>query len=256
MRISTSKIQSHGHIEREQFRLYKRRSALSGGREMVILPPYIGNACPKVEMGPGYANSVFVHEGDIYVAGQIYCYGGYEAVLWKNGKMQWQQEMLRGSSANSVFVDGKDVYAVGTDDYLKRAILWKNGTAHNVVNKTNTSASSVFVSGQDVYVAGLEGDMAVLWENGVCHYLNFGSDFTTVNSVAVSGKDVYVVGQTDYVAVLWKNGMAHYLPCDDDFSSANSVFVDGKDVYVAGYDGSVAVLWKNGIKQGLTRVGG
>ena len=125
----------------------------------------------------------------------------------------------------------------------------------------------------DVYVAGYETNehgknVALLWKNGVAHYLSNGNFNAYANSVYVAGNDVYLAGSIENeqhreVAILWKNGVAQNLTDGTQNAKANSVFVWGNDIYVAGYEYSrqpnqlgsyvsVAILWKNGIAQNLT----
>ena len=98
----------------------------------------------------GWANSVFVSAGNVYVAGNdrgsIFSgnFDGFKnssATLWKNGVVQYH--LTNGTNwelASSVFVSGNDVYVAGEDN--GNAKLWKNRTAQNL---GNGSALSVFV---------------------------------------------------------------------------------------------------------------
>jgi hypothetical protein len=195
------------------------------------------------------ANSVFVQNGDVYVAGNEYydrgggVLPGSRATLWKNGAIQFQSDIL-DSEANSVFVSGADAYVAGTghpDPHSSGIVLWANGFPQYVgVCKGSYDyhrVSSLFVAGEDVYVAGSdrsgEGyfDVAVLWKNGVPQYFyngNFGYGCAT--SVFVSGEDVYVAGYVNKQGIIWKNGA---MLCTTDFYPC-SIFVSGEDIYVAG----------------------
>jgi hypothetical protein len=90
------------------------------------------------------ASSVFVSGSDVYVAGWERNTGH---TLWKNGTAQ-----AVNFTINSIFVSGSDVYLVGDDYSLglsnPRAVLWKNGTAHNILDdwsSTRHAKISVFV---------------------------------------------------------------------------------------------------------------
>ena len=199
----------------------------------------------------------------VYMAG--YEGSSARAMLW-NGDIS-QQLSDEGSRANSVFVSGSDVYAVGNEyNYTaggNRAILWKNNTAQ-MLSTTRSNANSVYVSGSDVYAVGevfehLVGDKATVWKNGTAQTLSNTS--SRAYSIFVSGSNVYAAGfvgstsEYDYGnrATLWVNGTAQTLSTNP--SNANSIYVSGSDVYVAGVvyvDGNFrATLWKNGIAQTL-----
>jgi len=227
------------------------------------------------------ADSVFVSEGDVYVAGEAQEPRPWPllrenyAVIWKNGAVQ----RLGGdgySTARSVFVSGGKVYVAGLEEY--RAVLWVDGVPQRLGDRDpyyNVSeANSVFVSGGDVYVGGREYDDGYIWKNGVRQQRLLGGDGGRklyIRSVFVSGGDVYAVGsdlwnEREYSntvarALLFKNGVPQVLCIG---ANAWSVAVsEGGDVYVAGgedyyIDGEhgeyivVPVLWKNGMKQRLT----
>ncbi len=125
-----------------------------------------------------YANSIFVSECDIYVAG----IEDSKATLWKNGVAQ---TLPGGSKANAVFVSNNDVY-VGGDSKV-----WKNG---NVEYTINGSVTSVFVSGNDVYLTtgySVFKNGVVIMESDLRPDATESDRFT---SVFVSGDDVYVAG--------------------------------------------------------------
>jgi len=204
------------------------------------------------------ANSVFVVDNDVYVAGvggfeyDIY-YSGSErlsslkksnAMLWKNGVLQ---NLIVGdhiSYANSVFVYGNDVYVAGyesiptgeynrihrsdvlTPDYWRIAKLWKNGIAQNLSSEKFNRLTSTW---------------------GVA-----------ANSIYISENDVYVSGIKDGIATLWKNGMAQSLMNERDepfYAFVTSVFVSDNDVYVAVMEEWGISLWKNGKTQNIDDIG-
>jgi len=223
------------------------------------------------------AYSVFVAGGDVYVAGfensgqmaklpswDVYYYPSV-AKLWKNGKSLELTDGTFNAKALSVYVDGKDVYAVGFEERdgsgLNRFVakLWKNG---NVINLSSSQglgshASSVFVSDGDVYVAGSEGRDAIIWVNESAQKLTENTYYyshSNVNSFYLSGKDIYAVGnhhgRQSSSAQFWKNGVEQPLDANYLFYS---VYVSiGGDIYIAGKLVLNAVLWINGEIQYLT----
>ena len=118
------------------------------------------------------------------------------------------------------------------------------------------SAESVGYSDEYVvYVAGREGNVAVLWTNGVARNLTSGTNDAAAFSVFVSEDNtVYVAGfernrEGISVATLWINGVAKRLYEHPFETAARSVFVTGGDVYVAGHihvgGTNWPIYWKN-----------
>ncbi|MCL1893870.1 MAG: hypothetical protein FWG02_06525 [Holophagaceae bacterium] len=226
------------------------------------------------------ANSVFVSDGDVYVAGRF----DDKPALWKNGEPQFvnsrptlrkngeakypQYYDISGGEANDVFVAGGNVYLAGkTFDRGKIiATLWKNGDFIPLSDgKEDAEAYSVSVSGNNVYVTGRMSNgrkfVPALWKNGEFSTLGDGVKNGIAYSVFASGDDVYVAGhETGGIndrysfATVWKNGNIYYrLSGDQRYGGAQAIFLNGKDVYVVGYE-SVSyyggyrkiLLWKNG----------
>jgi len=190
-------------------------------------------------------NSLFVSEGDVYVAGSKPTPSGSRAVLWKNGVEEILTSEAINSYANSVFVSGKDVYVAGYGYYLLNnrdvsiAKLWKNGKVENLTDGTEFGrAYSVYVSNGDVYVAGEDNGKARLWKNGVVQDIADDEKARMYLSVFISGKDVYLSGCVEASvpsgnatlvypqAALWKNGQRLNLDVKEGSQSeALSVFV-------------------------------
>lgn len=201
-------------------------------------------------------NALALAGNDLYAVGYESVGTANAAAVWKNGVVTHLSDGVNNAVINSIFIQGSDVYLVGSDGYNWK--LWKNGVATTLTGIDN--ASAVFVSGTDVYVAGYAitagaQDRAVLWKNGVVTDLTDGSFYAQAKSVFVDGSDVYVTGvEADgpalhsLVAKLWKNGTEIILPGDDAEGSAVTVFRG--DVYVAGTSNltgpNQAMLWKNG----------
>lgn len=215
------------------------------------------------------ANSVFVSNNDVYVA-------GYEknatdkkvAILWKNEVTQILTDGTNNAKANSVFVSGNDVYVVGYEKNVedkKVAILWKNGEKQYLSNgKNDVTAKSAYVYNNDVFVVGIEiikkdsffHEVAKLWKNGLEQNFTDENLHTGALSVYVSANDVYVSGWEFNNAKIWKNGIAQKLyeykkesdrsldSLEKEFGfythsegeKAYSVFVSGNDVYSTGFE--------------------
>ena len=194
------------------------------------------------------ANSVYISDNDVYVAGTMSIAKDIPivATIWTNGVEQ-NLPVSNGAEAMSVYVCGDNVYAAGYEykgDGGSFAKIWKNGVAQNLTDGIRSAVSySVFVSCCDVYVAGYEMNeqnkgVAKLWKDGIVQNLTDGTRDAAAFSVYVSGKDVYVAGSESnfqdqyfpYIAKLWKNGIVQNLNASDGEQSAQafSVFVAEK----------------------------
>lgn len=134
----------------------------------------------------GAAKSVFATGTSVYVAGNLSNLMT-TAILWREDGVG--TDLSDGNAheyANSVFVQGKDVYVAGYkyDDVKGKDVLklWKNGIASEIA--TDARPQSLFVSDSDVYIAGNDSDGGKLWINGV--HTKFGNNYTELNSVFVS----------------------------------------------------------------------
>ena len=126
-----------------------------------------------------WANSVFVSENGVYVAGRSHANWDPIGAAWVYGSNIGWQDLTpwtppNWAEAHSVFVSGTDVYVVGNTVSLSvsTARLWKNGELQNLEAATNSIANSVFVVGNDVYVLGNNK----LWKNGIVQKLPNGND--------------------------------------------------------------------------------
>ena len=163
-------------------------------------------------------NSLFVSNGDVYVAGHKTTRTGTQATIWKNGVADELVSESSNSNVASVFVSGNVVYAVGYDNGPK---LWKNGQVEKLTG-TNARAFSVFVSDKGVvYVSGHDGAEARLWKNGIVQDIA-DDDARLFRSVFIKDDDVYLAGYVEatqevepgsgvipvnyFKATLWKNG--------------------------------------------------
>jgi hypothetical protein len=199
---------------------------------------------------PSVANAVFVTGNDVYVAGgaarKTNTYS-HEAVLWKNGELQYLPPGIPPSyryfynHAQSVYVLNNDVYVAGRIyDNGQKAAFWKNGIVQELTDGSRMAdAVSIFVSDNNVYVAGYE-DM---------------TDYKTYNeNQSEDGEEELIYHK---IAILWKNSVAQNLTDESSDAEARSVYVYGKDVYVVGNERNaqgiyVAKLWINGVAQDLS----
>tara|TARA_R110002051_G_scaffold235393_3_gene296898 strand:+ start:870 stop:2714 length:1845 start_codon:yes stop_codon:yes gene_type:complete len=109
----------------------------------------------------------------VYVAGyQKTNEGVFVATLWKNGVPQALTDGTKNAEANSVYVDGNNVYVVGYYTFVDKrlAVLWKNGEATVLSSGLgNADAKSVVVYNGVAYVAGNEmingSNQAMLWKD-------------------------------------------------------------------------------------------
>ena len=144
--------------------------------------------------------------------------------------------------ANSIYVNGSDVYMTGHDQ-CNRAIIWKNGIVQQLENDVVSQATAMFIRHNDVYVVGTRGTgngrRPVLWKNGEAHPLSEKNgdeswvprsvfvDLTNKGEITVTGytiKDPYKVGHT---AIFWKGILS------DTIKKIEEKIV-GKDAWLTG----------------------
>jgi uncharacterized protein YjdB len=229
------------------------------------------NGVPR-ELGngiyPSYANSVFVSNGIVYVAGYELKAQVSRAMLWVNDGMSVSPvDITNGSShagASSVAVSNGVTYVAGYEENMGVPVarLWMNGVPLTLSGSgTKAGASSVFIEDGIVYVAGYEEfngiSRAKLWVNFVPSDVSTGSVNAAATSVFVSGGKICVAGyensspfNTLRRAMLWINGAPEILSADNNNAAATSVCASGSNVYVAGYENnayskSIAAFWRS-----------
>ncbi|MCX6112148.1 MAG: hypothetical protein NTY22_02535 [Proteobacteria bacterium] len=186
----------------------------------------------------GWANSLFVSEGSVYIAGcneetQVYWKDGTANTLPVHGELK------------SIYIKDGVFYASGDsiDGLNFFAVYYKNGdmTKLSTPNTASLSiANSIFVdSNNDIYIAGYykiaEAKFACYWKNG--QLIDLPDGMTThsnseANQVIVKNGNVYVVG--DYynlttsknIAAYWKNGEKTDLTfVESEYARAISIFI-------------------------------
>jgi hypothetical protein len=119
--------------------------------------------------GDTQAHSLFLHDGDVYIAGYTDNNSGqYLPVYWKNGRIVGLANpkfIIHEEGAESIFVQNDDVYACGELDNVP--LYWKNGVAHTLNNTgANSFATAIAVEGNNLYVGGDNQYYPVYWKNG------------------------------------------------------------------------------------------
>ncbi len=201
---------------------------------------------------------------DVYVAGAVKSNHFGRATYWKNGVPVTLNEEAKGSTANDIFIDGSDIYVVGSTlnaDLEDVPALWINGRQTYVrLTGTTGEINSVFVSGGVIYMAGSDDNVGKLWVS------SYGVELRPPSGNSSEFKSVVVVQDMIYVAGFeYEGNVKHakywsyskYGPQkleafdleqfhnEGNFNDANSIVVKDNNIYVAGNNGKNATLWKN-----------
>jgi hypothetical protein len=136
----------------------------------------------------GSLTSIFVKDSLVYIVGTDAAYSGY-AVYYAPGTTTSTKLALpagaASSDANSIYVDGQDVYIAGSYNMLDKeySCYWKNGEittlSDDQLDPVSSVANAITVKNGNVYVAGnyYNSDyksFACYWKNGVKTDLTFG----------------------------------------------------------------------------------
>jgi hypothetical protein len=215
----------------------------------------------SIDYTGAFATSVYVSDGDVYLAEKISNLLGLFVTgkIWKNGEILYNLSC----GPNSIYVSDNDVYTAGdilNNNGFYAPTLWKNDIERYRFAPDGI-ATSVYVYDGDVYVAGSDDNLGalyhpIIWKNGEKLY-SHGCDRCGAYSVYVYDGDVYVAGNVKHTdgsslyAMIWKNGEVLYTLTDgQNRAQAYSVYVYGGDVYAAGYEynngNPVYKVWKNG----------
>jgi hypothetical protein len=143
-------------------------------------------------------NSLIVVNNDVYAVGyeSIRPYSNLVAKFWKNGAETMLTNGTSIASAESIAVNGNDVFIAGYEFYpsTSEAKYWKNGILSNEVNGSKmVKAQSIAVYGKDIFIAGYSMNSSGLYgqatycKNGVLNVLdNIGFTTSIANSIFVT----------------------------------------------------------------------
>lgn len=208
------------------------------------------------------SQSLFLNGPDKYISGFELNSLGRTLKYWKNGiaiSITSAESGIFNNNANSIFINGSDVYIGGTDS--GKAKIWKNGIATTLSSGIPTETYqnygevySIIVSNTDIYACGIHNsgnyNHAKYWKNGVETDLSLNLYNATAKCIAVSGNDIYVAGGIEGLPVVWKNGVPGFLNTAGGMYDIISLKVIGNDIYVGGTETkngkSRAILWVNG----------
>jgi hypothetical protein len=112
------------------------------------------------------ANTIFIHEGDIYLGGHLNHYPSLDkiACYWKNGQRFALTDETQDAEVRSLFITDEHIYAAGVLN--DQAVYWQDGVA-TTLSHAKSVANSISILGTDVYVAGQEDVYPAVWKNGV-----------------------------------------------------------------------------------------
>jgi hypothetical protein len=166
--------------------------------------------------GSGYAEDIFLHHGDIYVAGYVKTNYHYAAYYWKNGErieLDIPNEYT-GGLAHAIWVTDKNVYVCGSffePNYSRNWLcMWKNG-AFERINQYSFDFGDLLVtagdppSGEKVYISGTDWVFGQYPEPFVYVDGNYtplaaqedklGNRLACASSMATDGQWVYILGR-------------------------------------------------------------
>jgi hypothetical protein len=153
----------------------------------------------------------------------------YIGTYWKNGTATYLSSNTSNAVANSIAVNGTDVYIAGSSasyplslsyDTATIAKYWKNGLALSLTQtQVQSGANSVIVNGNDLYIAGFTKDgngnfLTTYWKNGAAikmPLISSSYSIYTPAALAIQGNDVYVTGEIGEYPGYWKNGIPYQL---------------------------------------------
>lgn len=127
------------------------------------------------------------------------------ATIWIEGvPTQLPTTLGYESVANSIFVDGENVYVVGVEyfNFSPKAVLWKNGVKITL-SQLESTAHDIYVINNTPYIVGNVENKATLWYgNSSTLISNGGSD---ANSITVYDDKLYIAGNENSQAIIWRS---------------------------------------------------
>lgn len=168
---------------------------------------------------------------------------------------------------NDVYLAGETVYRlerINEETVLPRTIAkyWKNGEEIYLTDSNNVAkARDIVVAGQNVHIVGWKLQngtrTAKYWKNKQEVNLNNVGEWSDAYSIAVNKEDVYILGtekkNDTYSTVYWKNGIKTQLENENDYNENNDIQVaENGDVYIAIKDKNYYI--KNGQKVYFARL--
>lgn len=180
--------------------------------------------------------------------------------LWKNG---WPIPFLPNEHcyAYDFWVDGNDIYAVGTTENQQIA-YWKNGIQTLLVNNNDSgnNVGAIKIVNHNVYIGGYSTitHSPVYWKNGIMHQLESLENnpmIPIIEGIEVTDNDVYLIGNypshnTHILgqpgqAVYWKNESINILG-EDIYANGLAVYDD--NLYIICNDFQGSFYYKNGVR--------
>lgn len=210
------------------------------------------------------AESIFVSNNDVYVAGHEWIWDGQHgpnrAKYWKNGKPIYLADQSYNSLAYDIFCTSNDVYvAYVEDNYLKCV---KNDVDQNIyIHYASNQKVNFVVYNNDIYFTGIDYNQNVgkIWINNTDTKLKCDDSCSVAPySISISNGNIYVLGQiwgksSTGILAYWKNNVPVELTDGTTRIDDPSMVVDGDNIYICGslYNKSdkkyEVVLIKNGI---------
>lgn len=224
---------------------------------------YWKNGVPTIiSNNPSVIYDIKVFGNDVFAVGKESINGSAsKATFWKNGIRITLSNSNFGSDANSLAIQGSDVYVSGSeyDGSKYVAKYWKNNQGINLLSGNNSGGTSgIAVDANNFYIIGAISDnstnTAKFWKNGIVVAMFNPSINTVVKSIFTLGTDIYISGFQGNKNTYWKNGISSIVSNDFTNSNNNRIFVYGDDIYVLGDGYNGPTYWKNGIANVLPTV--
>jgi hypothetical protein len=232
----------------------------------LVLGALIGFAsCKKAQTVHPATN---VPNADVYIVGSVTAGNGVTvAAYWKNGALVKLGDSVSVSFANSILVNGADIYVGGSSviqgTQATAATYWKNGVATTLTDgKLQSSVTGMTFAGNNLYLSGNSSypngnSIAEHWVNTAASIVIDSPTLTVEQGIGVIGQNVYISGFNSIQDVssakgaYLKNGQPTFLQPN---TLPLSLTLSGNDVYQCGgtspdslWNNSVVTFWKNGV---------